>query len=108
MVVSSSRKTGRIATKYAPSRLLCCCLRVVRQVLDVLFQVVVIVMECNTGPVHAAAGNSTLLELMSWLKGVKTFDFWVFQCMASHLKITRVFICRLTEHYMSYKALNDI
>ena len=25
-----------------------------------------------------------------------------------HQKITRVFICRLTKHYMSYKALNDI
>jgi len=26
----------------------------------------------------------------------------------NHQKITRVFICRLTKHYMSYKALYDI
>ena len=26
----------------------------------------------------------------------------------AHLKITRVSICRVTEHYMSYKALYDI
>ena len=28
--------------------------------------------------------------------------------LLSHQKITRVFICRLTQHYTSYKALYDV